>query len=142
MAPHFASELWSGFVSAPNRINTSAKEIKWDQGVLEQTWPEVDLNYCLELVCMVSTSRNSSTSFSWIFYITYIHIWVADILFNKPKILIHLIFLYIRQFQFLSSHQNLLKFLCLNNYVCIVIRIIMHAAYVVVVAVNIHLHLL
>lgn len=56
MAPHFASELWSGFVSAPNRINTSTKEINWDQGVLEQTWPEIDLNYCLQLVCMVSTS--------------------------------------------------------------------------------------
>ena len=58
MAPHFASELWSGFVSAPYRINTSSKEINWDQGVLEQTWPEVDSNYHLELVCMVSISRN------------------------------------------------------------------------------------
>lgn len=64
MAPHFASELWSGFLSAPNRINTSAKEIKWDQDVLEQTWPEVDLNYCLELVCMVSTFKNLLMSFN------------------------------------------------------------------------------
>lgn len=67
MAPHFASELWSGFVSAPNRINTSAKEINWDQSVLEQTWPEIDLNYCLQLVCMVCTSRNLSASFNWSF---------------------------------------------------------------------------
>lgn len=73
MAPHFASELWSGFVSAPNRINSSTKEIKWDQGVLEQTWPEVDFNYCLELVCMVSTSRNLSASFSRIFYASDLH---------------------------------------------------------------------
>lgn len=58
MAPHFASELWSGFVSAPNRINTSLKEINWDQGVLEQTWPEVDSDYHLELVCLVSIFRN------------------------------------------------------------------------------------
>lgn len=58
MAPHFASELWSGFVSAPNRINTSSKEINWDQGVLEQTWPEVDSDYRLELVCLVSIFRN------------------------------------------------------------------------------------
>ncbi|PNF40646.1 hypothetical protein B7P43_G05917 [Cryptotermes secundus] len=60
MAPHFASELWSGFVSAPNRINSSTKEIKWDQGVLEQTWPEVDFNYCLELVCVINGVEKKS----------------------------------------------------------------------------------
>jgi hypothetical protein len=73
MAPHFASELWSGFVSAPNRINTSTEEIKWDQGVLEQTWPEVDFNYCLELVCMVSISMGLSTLFSGILYVSDLH---------------------------------------------------------------------
>nr|CAI5823146.1 unnamed protein product [Callosobruchus analis] len=38
MAPHFASELWSGFVSAPNRLNDSG-EVIWDKAVLEQKWP-------------------------------------------------------------------------------------------------------
>ena len=54
MAPHFASELWSGFVSAPHRLNVSTDEINWNSNVLEQPWPCVDMNYNLELVCMVS----------------------------------------------------------------------------------------
>ena len=55
MAPHFASELWSGFVSAPHRLNTSTDEIDWNSKVLEQSWPNVDMNYALDLICMVST---------------------------------------------------------------------------------------
>ncbi|XP_021925518.1 probable leucine--tRNA ligase, mitochondrial isoform X2 [Zootermopsis nevadensis] len=66
MAPHFASELWSGFVSAPNRINTSTKEINWDRGVLEQTWPEIDLNYCLQLVCMLPRLTDGPESIVYI----------------------------------------------------------------------------
>lgn len=52
MAPHFASELWSGFVSAPNRLNNT-QEILWDKTVLEQKWPEIDADYNLDLICMV-----------------------------------------------------------------------------------------
>ncbi|XP_044738626.1 probable leucine--tRNA ligase, mitochondrial, partial [Chrysoperla carnea] len=43
MAPHFASELWAGFISAPNKINNT--DILWNKNVLEQLWPEVDSNY-------------------------------------------------------------------------------------------------
>nr|CAD7260236.1 unnamed protein product [Timema shepardi] len=54
MAPHFASELWSGYVSAPHRLDTSG-EILWDKGVLEQAWPQVDSNYeGYELLCKVN----------------------------------------------------------------------------------------
>lgn len=53
MAPHFASELWSGFISAPNRLNDST-EISWDKSVFDQKWPESDMDYKLDLVCQVS----------------------------------------------------------------------------------------
>ncbi|KAL3275446.1 hypothetical protein HHI36_020207 [Cryptolaemus montrouzieri] len=53
MAPHFASELWAGFLQAPNRLNNS-DEIYWNKTVLEQKWPETDYNYNLELVCQVN----------------------------------------------------------------------------------------
>ncbi|XP_060534857.1 probable leucine--tRNA ligase, mitochondrial [Cylas formicarius] len=52
MAPHFASELWSGFVAAPGRLATSG--IAWDEPVLCQRWPEVDADYELELSCQVN----------------------------------------------------------------------------------------
>jgi leucyl-tRNA synthetase len=53
MAPHFASELWSGFVSAPDRLNHSG-EIDWDKSVFEQKWPTIDSVYNLDLVCKVN----------------------------------------------------------------------------------------
>ncbi|XP_044765914.1 probable leucine--tRNA ligase, mitochondrial [Coccinella septempunctata] len=53
MAPHFASELWSGFLQAPNRLNHSS-EIRWNKSVLEQDWPEIDSDYNLELLCQVN----------------------------------------------------------------------------------------
>lgn len=52
IAPHFASELWSGFVSAPNRLNTT-EEIDWEKNVLEQRWPKIDSNYNMDLICQV-----------------------------------------------------------------------------------------
>lgn len=52
IAPHFASELWSGFVAAPNRLNTT-EEIDWDKDVLEQKWPKIDRNYNMDIVCQV-----------------------------------------------------------------------------------------
>ncbi|GLH13741.1 Putative leucine--tRNA ligase, mitochondrial [Gryllus bimaculatus] len=54
MAPHFASELWAGFTGAPHRVNTHTEEIFWERSVLEQPWPQVDTNYCLELLCRVN----------------------------------------------------------------------------------------
>ncbi|XP_018563996.1 probable leucine--tRNA ligase, mitochondrial [Anoplophora glabripennis] len=58
MAPYFASELWSGFIAAPNRLNNS-EEIRWDKSVFEQTWPETDMDYNLDLVCQVNGFENS-----------------------------------------------------------------------------------
>ncbi|KAL1517464.1 hypothetical protein ABEB36_001227 [Hypothenemus hampei] len=62
MAPHFASELWSGFQSASNRLNNSG-EIDWDKGVLEQNWPETDMDYELDLVCQINGNENCTVKF-------------------------------------------------------------------------------
>ncbi|XP_050294862.1 leucine--tRNA ligase, mitochondrial [Anthonomus grandis grandis] len=62
LAPHFASELWSGFTSAPNRINNT-EEIRWDKNVLEQKWPETDMDYELDLVCKVNGYENCTIKF-------------------------------------------------------------------------------
>lgn len=53
MAPHFASALWSGFISAPGRINHNWEQISWENDVINQKWPEVDSDYNLNLYCMV-----------------------------------------------------------------------------------------
>lgn len=54
LAPHFASELWSGLVSAEGRVDCESNAIDWDKNVLEQNWPIVDANYELSLLCKVS----------------------------------------------------------------------------------------
>nr|XP_022909826.1 probable leucine--tRNA ligase, mitochondrial [Onthophagus taurus] len=61
MAPHFASQLWEGFVSAPNRLNPD--EFFWDKNVLEQKWPDIDSNYQLELVIQVNGTENGIIKF-------------------------------------------------------------------------------
>lgn len=59
MAPCFASELWSGFIGAPNRLNDFT-EIFWDKTVLEQSWPQTDMDYKLDLLCQVNGHENAS----------------------------------------------------------------------------------
>ncbi|GLV45797.1 Leucyl-tRNA synthetase mitochondrial [Carabus blaptoides fortunei] len=59
MAPHFASELWTGFQSAPNRINNSNFDYNWEKSVLEQSWPQVDLDYRLDLLCQTNGHENT-----------------------------------------------------------------------------------
>lgn len=57
LAPHFASELWSGFCSVPrltSEKNIDKQEIQWDKDVLQQKWPEVDMEYELDLTVYVS----------------------------------------------------------------------------------------
>lgn len=49
MAPHFASEMWSRFLLAPNRKNQSPQEINWDEDILKQQWPEVDAEFPLTI---------------------------------------------------------------------------------------------
>lgn len=53
MAPHFASTLWSGFVSTPGRINQNWEQINWEENAINQKWPQVDNNYNLSLYCLV-----------------------------------------------------------------------------------------
>lgn len=53
MAPHFASELWSGFQCAPNRLSNN-EEYDFSKTVLEQPWPDVDQEYSLDLLCQIN----------------------------------------------------------------------------------------
>ncbi|BET00175.1 Leucyl-tRNA synthetase [Nesidiocoris tenuis] len=53
MAPHFATELWSKFQSCPNRLGTP---VMWDKSVLEQTWPELDDDYPLDIIVKVNNA--------------------------------------------------------------------------------------
>lgn len=53
MAPHFASALWSGFLSAPGRLNQNWEQISWEDDVMNQKWPQVDSDYVLNLFCVV-----------------------------------------------------------------------------------------
>lgn len=54
MAPHYASELWSKFCSAPNRLNPESNELQWNEDVLAQRWPSVDPQYKLDFTVRVS----------------------------------------------------------------------------------------
>ncbi|XP_068626458.1 leucine--tRNA ligase, mitochondrial [Battus philenor] len=53
VSPHFCSELWAGFLSAPNRLNDSTNLINWEKSILEQDWPKVDNNFGLSFLCKV-----------------------------------------------------------------------------------------
>lgn len=55
-APHFASELWAGFVKAPNRICTTG-EILWDKPVLLQPWPRIDSDYSLPVNVIIQNQE-------------------------------------------------------------------------------------
>lgn len=52
-APHFASELWSAFSAAKYHL-INEDEIKLDKDVLEQKWPEIDMNYKMKLSIKVN----------------------------------------------------------------------------------------
>lgn len=54
IAPLFASECWSKFLSVPNRIGTDTNGLKWNEDVLEQNWPTVDKNFADIFVIRVS----------------------------------------------------------------------------------------
>lgn len=54
IAPLFASECWSKFLTVPNRIDADELNFKWDKDVLEQNWPVVDENIDDILVIRVS----------------------------------------------------------------------------------------
>ncbi|XP_015110988.1 probable leucine--tRNA ligase, mitochondrial [Diachasma alloeum] len=54
MAPQFASELWAGFCSAKYHLAKDDETLNIDKDVLEQHWPEVDMNYELDLSIIVN----------------------------------------------------------------------------------------
>ncbi|XP_014246119.1 probable leucine--tRNA ligase, mitochondrial isoform X2 [Cimex lectularius] len=60
MAPHFSSELWSCLQSAGSRIDTDGKFINWDKPVFEQSWPQLDDEYLLPLICKVNGAVKSN----------------------------------------------------------------------------------
>lgn len=44
VAPLFASECWSKFLTVPNRVDANEKHLKWSKDVLQQNWPKSDDN--------------------------------------------------------------------------------------------------
>ncbi|XP_052863377.1 leucine--tRNA ligase, mitochondrial [Anopheles cruzii] len=56
MAPHFATELWSQFVAVPNRAaNVEEYDgIRWNGGVFDQRWPQIDENFPLDLTFKIN----------------------------------------------------------------------------------------
>lgn len=59
-APHFASELWSKFVCAPQRINETDADWNWDKDVLLQNWPLIDNEYKVDLLIKINGYENCS----------------------------------------------------------------------------------
>ncbi|KAL7034768.1 hypothetical protein ACKWTF_008091 [Chironomus riparius] len=47
-APHFSSELWSRFISAPNRVTEKSDYINWNADIFDQQWPKVDSHHKIE----------------------------------------------------------------------------------------------
>lgn len=56
ITPHFCSELWAGFLSAPHRLSNNIDSIDWNKEVLQQKWPKVDSKYPLSFLCKVIIS--------------------------------------------------------------------------------------
>lgn len=44
IAPLFASECWSKYLTVPDRINADETALKWQKDVLQQDWPTPDKN--------------------------------------------------------------------------------------------------
>lgn len=45
IAPLFASECWSKFISVPNRVEIKESYFKWSKDVVEQSWPSLDKEF-------------------------------------------------------------------------------------------------
>lgn len=54
LAPHFASECWYRLASAAKKADETPFGIDWTKDVLEQKWPEVDLDYNLDFTIFVN----------------------------------------------------------------------------------------
>lgn len=58
LAPHFACELWKDF---RNYASPTVGDYDVEKNVFEQKWPEVDMNYCLDLVIKVNGPEQLTT---------------------------------------------------------------------------------
>lgn len=54
LAPHFASECWYRLASAPKKVDPCPFGIDWNKDVLDQKWPEVDMDYNLDFTIYVN----------------------------------------------------------------------------------------
>ncbi|XP_035779650.1 probable leucine--tRNA ligase, mitochondrial [Anopheles albimanus] len=57
MAPHFAVELWQQFLTVPNRVTQDTENdavIRWNGGVFDQRWPEIDQDFPLDLTFKIN----------------------------------------------------------------------------------------
>ncbi|XP_050100834.1 probable leucine--tRNA ligase, mitochondrial [Anopheles aquasalis] len=57
MAPHFAAELWQQFLTVPNRATQDTESdtvIRWNGGVFDQRWPEIDQDFPLDLTFKIN----------------------------------------------------------------------------------------
>ena len=57
LAPQFASELWAGFCSTPYHLADDDTNIQKDRDVLDQNWPEIDMDYKMNLDVLVSFGK-------------------------------------------------------------------------------------
>nr|XP_031829558.1 probable leucine--tRNA ligase, mitochondrial [Nomia melanderi] len=53
VAPHFASELWAAFCSVKHHL-INKDEVRLDKDVMEQSWPEIDMDYNMNLISTVN----------------------------------------------------------------------------------------
>ncbi|XP_068148515.1 leucine--tRNA ligase, mitochondrial isoform X1 [Drosophila tropicalis] len=90
MAPHFASELWSKFVSVKGRLNTSS-ELQWSEDVLAQHWPDIDPSYNLDLSIKVNGFENCVIKVQRTHLDKVTHSDALDIAFNTESVTSYLI---------------------------------------------------
>ncbi|XP_050335231.1 leucine--tRNA ligase, mitochondrial [Bactrocera neohumeralis] len=86
MAPHFASELWSKFVTVPHRLNTSTPELQWERDVLAQRWPDIDADYKLDLTIKVNGFENCAIKVARTNLDRITHNDAMDIAFNTASV--------------------------------------------------------
>nr|XP_033186313.1 probable leucine--tRNA ligase, mitochondrial [Bombus vancouverensis nearcticus] len=54
-APHFASELWSAFSEVKHHL-IDKNEVDLDRDVMEQKWPEIDMNYKMSVEIIINNA--------------------------------------------------------------------------------------
>uniref|UniRef100_A0A1A9ZUG1 leucine--tRNA ligase n=1 Tax=Glossina pallidipes TaxID=7398 RepID=A0A1A9ZUG1_GLOPL len=91
MAPHFSSELWSKFVSAPKRLHSSPTDFNWETDVLAQRWPEIDQQYKVDLTVKVNGFENCIIKIARSHIDNVTHNDALDLAFNTDSVTSYLI---------------------------------------------------